>query len=245
MTKLSKKVRAVTTEHKRMESALIEQKYRVLFESLNDAVFLADAETGYIVDTNNQGEMLLGRTRDEIIGMHQSELHPPKASNEYRQRFATHVQKGRAADYDGMIIRKDGSTVPVNISASTITIGRKQLMLGLFRDITELKRAEEALREDEERFHAITSSAHDAIIIMDDTGKIHYWNRAAEKIFGYSVEEVSGKAMHTLIMPQHYRQAYQKGLSTFRVTGQAPVSGLVLELPAVSFLRLYDHPFSS
>jgi len=190
MTKLSKKVRAVTTEHKRMESALIEQKYRVLFESLNDAVFLADAETGYIVDTNNQGEMLLGRTRDEIIGMHQSELHPPKASNEYRQRFATHVQKGRAADYDGMIIRKDGSTVPVNISASTITIGRKQLMLGLFRDITELKRAEEALTNEAIRRRILIEQSRDGIVILDQNSKVYESNQRFAEMIGFSPEEV-------------------------------------------------------
>jgi len=87
------------TERKRMEQELreSEQKYRTLFENLNDAAFLADVETGRILDTNKQGEMLVGRTREEIIGMHQSELHPPGMANEYRQRFATHVHKGRAA----------------------------------------------------------------------------------------------------------------------------------------------------
>ena len=60
------------SERKRAEEALRESgyKYRYLFEELNDAAFLADVETGRILDTNKQGEALLGRTREEIIGMH-------------------------------------------------------------------------------------------------------------------------------------------------------------------------------
>ncbi len=141
------------TERKRLEQALLEseRKYRTLFENLNDAAFLADAETGYILDTNKRGEVLLGRTREEIIDMRQTELHPPEAANEYRQRFATHVQKGRAADYDGEAIRKNGSIVPVNISAAPVTIGEKRLIVGLFRDITERKQMEKEIQDKNEQ----------------------------------------------------------------------------------------------
>ena len=137
------------TERKLAEEALreSEHKYRYLFEELNDAAFLADVETGRILDANKQGEALLGRTREEIIGMHQSELHPPEMAKEYRQRFAIHVEKGHTVDYDGEVIRKDGSIVQVNISAAPVTIGGKQLILGLFRDITERKQAEEREKE--------------------------------------------------------------------------------------------------
>ncbi|MCD6300263.1 MAG: PAS domain S-box protein, partial [Dehalococcoidales bacterium] len=182
------------TQHKRMEEALqeSEQKYRTLFENLNDAVFLADAETGYI-DTNKQGEVMLGRTRAEVIGMHQRELHPPGAANEYRQRFATHVQKGRVADYDGAVIRKDGSIVPVSISATPVTIGGKQLILGLFRDITERKQAEKALKSSEERLKILFEFAPDAYYLSDLKGNFVDGNKAAEKITGYKREELIGK----------------------------------------------------
>ena len=91
----------LAAEYRRTEEALreSEEKYAVLFENLNDAVFLADTQTGKILDTNKQGEAMLGRAREEIIGMHQSEIHPPGRTDEYRQRFAKHVQKGHAADY--------------------------------------------------------------------------------------------------------------------------------------------------
>jgi len=129
------------TERKQAEEALreSEQKYRHLFDELNDAAFLADAETGYVLDTNKQAEVLLGRTREEIIGLHQTEIHPPKSAAKYHHKFANHIQSGHAADYDGEVLRKDGSIVQVNISAAPVTIAGRNLILGLFHDITERK----------------------------------------------------------------------------------------------------------
>ena len=135
------------TQRKQAEEALreSEERYHHLFENLAGAAFLADAETGEIIDINHQGIILLGRSRDEIVGRHQSELHPSDKSEEYKRRFAEHVKRGRAADYDGEAIRKDGTVVPVSIAASTLTIGGRRLILGLFQDITERRRMQERL----------------------------------------------------------------------------------------------------
>ena len=117
-----------------------EEKYRHIFEHLNDAAFLADTATGVILDTNKKGEQLLGRTRDEIIGMHQSRIHPTGREDEYRGRFAEHSDKGKLADFDGEVERKDKTVVPVHISAETLKLGEKKLILGIFRDLTEARR---------------------------------------------------------------------------------------------------------
>jgi len=133
------------------------QRYRLLFENLNDAAFLADAETGIILEANRRAEALLGRWRAEIVGMHQSQLHPPEKLDEYREKFAAHVRNEHTVDFDAEIIRKHGMLVPVVISASTITLDGKRLILGLFRDITERKRMEEDLRRRVE-FERLASS---------------------------------------------------------------------------------------
>ncbi len=195
------------TERKWVEEELreSEEKYRHLFNNLNDAAFLADVETGIIIDTNQQGTTLLGRSRDEIVGMHQSELHPLGKADEYRQRFSTHIRKGHAGDFDGEVIRKNGGIVPVAISASLLTIGGQFLILGLFRDITERKQAEEVLRQSEENLKTYLESAPDGVYLNDLKGTFLYGNKKAEKLTGYKREELVGKSFLKLnLLPKKH-----------------------------------------
>lgn len=140
------------TGEKASEEAIKESeyRYRLLFDNLNDAAFLADSETGLIIESNKPAEVLLGRPLHEIIGMHFSQLHPPEKIAEYRRRFATHAEKGRVADYEGAVIRKNGTIVPVFISAHPLVIGNKKLIFGIFRDLTFQKEAEEKIAHEAE-----------------------------------------------------------------------------------------------
>lgn len=110
--------------------------------------------------------------------------------------------------------------------------GRTVGTCGVNQDITEQKRVEQALRESEERFRMLTSSAQDAIIIMDGEGRISFWNASAEKIFGYTAAEAMGKELHPLLVPAEYLGAYRKGMEAYRITGTGPAVGKTLELTA-------------
>jgi PAS domain S-box-containing protein len=129
------------TEIKRAEEALreSEEKYRGLFEYATDAIFIADTNTNIILDANRQAERLIGRPKDEIIGMHQSKLHPPHQAEYYKDRFRGHVQKGRILDLEAEVIKRDGRIVPVFISASVISLHGKEVIQVLFKDVTEEK----------------------------------------------------------------------------------------------------------
>ncbi len=120
-----------------------EERYRGLFENAHDAIFIADTKTHRILDANRQAEQLLGRPRKEIIGMHQSELHPPDQTDFYEQMFRTAVQERRASELEAEVITKDGRLIPVRISTSVITILGEQVIQGLFRDLTERQRISE------------------------------------------------------------------------------------------------------
>ncbi|MBE0448614.1 MAG: SpoIIE family protein phosphatase [Actinobacteria bacterium] len=96
----------------------------------------------------------------------------------------------------------------------------------LFR---ELKKSEEALRESEERLRSVVQTATDAIVSADSHGKIIFWNRSAEVIFGYSAGEVVNKPL-ALIMPERFREAHQSGIDRVVSTGKSNVIGKTFEV---------------
>ena len=100
-------------------------------------------------------------------------------------------------------------------------------------ELTERKRAEEALRESEEKYRTISATAQDAIVMMDNRGNISYWNPAAERIFGYTTVEAIGNELHTFLGPQRYHEAYKEGFKKFQETGQGVAVGKTLELSAI------------
>lgn len=100
---------------------------------------------------------------------------------------------------------------------------------GVLTDIKARKGAEEVLRESEARFRAVAETANDAIISADRHGNITYFNKAAERIFGYAADEVIGQPL-TLLMPQRFHAAHREGLRRFLTTGERRVIGKTVEL---------------
>ncbi len=99
--------------------------------------------------------------------------------------------------------------------------------------IIERLRTEDIQRESEGKYRAITDTAKDAIIMLDSNGKIIFWNPAAQRIFGYSTDEVLGKDCHDLLMPQIYVSAFQKGFEHYKKTGQGMAIGETIEITAL------------
>ncbi len=184
------------TERKRMLDALreSEQKYRTLFESANDAIFIAGAADGIITDCNVSACVLLGMTRDEILGLHQTSLHPPEDAGEYRRRFAM-ISEGRSEGmfYDNVVVRKNGQRLWVDISSSFFESRGGQFIIGIFRNVTERKKAETAIRMAKQDWETTFDTITDMITIHDENFTIIRSNRAAAEILGLPWLEI-GKA---------------------------------------------------
>lgn len=143
------------TRRKLAEAALqeSEQRYRALMEGANDAILISDTE-GYFLTGNRKAEELLGYTREEISCLHVTQIHPLEEMERLAVEFPKIVQNGSGQVLSGIVLRKDGSTVPIDINASVVEVGGKPVVLGIFRDITERKKAELALRDSEARFRS-------------------------------------------------------------------------------------------
>ncbi len=123
-----------------------ESKYRKLFDIANDAIFVADAETGNLTYANKKAQELIGIPLEKIIGMHQSQLHPKEDAKKYRKIFEQHIQNGAAITENIFVLNRDKKKIPVEISASVTEIGGKKFIQGIFRDVTERKQIEKQLK---------------------------------------------------------------------------------------------------
>ncbi|MFX1502738.1 MAG: MASE3 domain-containing protein, partial [Promethearchaeota archaeon] len=123
-----------------------EEKFRLTFENASDAIIWADTETGNIINCNHTAELLLEREKEEIIGMHQTKIHPPEKSEFYKNLFRKHLYSEEIHSDDAEILTKSGKIVPVTITASTIKISEQPLIQGIFHNISERKKAEQRLK---------------------------------------------------------------------------------------------------
>ena len=183
-------------ERKRAEGALkeSEKKYRTQFEQALDAIFIADAETGILIDCNYAAAELVGRTKSELVGKHQRSLHPPEeVGGAFSATFKEHLEKKEGLPLEAQVITKNGDIRDVSIKANIFELNGKKVLQGIFRDITDHKRAEEALRESEEKYRRVLEGSPDPIVVYDMAGKVIYLNPAFTQVFGWTPEELLGK----------------------------------------------------
>ena len=185
------KVTEENEERKRAEATLInsEARFRTLFEDASDAIFIADVETGAIIDCNSNAEKLIGRPRSEIIGLPQTELHPHGETEKYREIFQQHVQHGGIVNCEMEVLHNDGRRIPVIISARATVFNGKKMMMGYFLDITERKRAEEALRESEAMLRQIIDTSPIPMVVYREEKNYHI-NKKFVETFGYTMEDI-------------------------------------------------------
>src|SRR5260221_359878 len=185
------KVARDITERKLAEQALRETaaRLRTLTETAVDGVILIDAR-GVVLMFNSACEKLFGYSADEVIGENVKMLMPQPYRREH-DRYITNYRDTRDPKIIGSgreVIgrRKDGSTFPMDLSVGEARQDGESIFVGIVRDITKRKLAEQALRETAARLRTVTDTADDGVILIDARGVVLQFITACEKMFSYS-----------------------------------------------------------
>jgi len=207
------------TERKRMETALREneEKYRLLFEKETDAIILIDAGTLEMQEVNEAFIKLYGYPREEIKTMEVTEL----AGGEGAESAS--LRRTLSGNDDPVAIRwhrkKDETVFPVEITSGTFHLKGRKMICSIIRDITERMSSEMALQESENKFRDLSEKSIVGIYLIQDDAFM-YVNPMFAEIFGYSVDELTGKKgpVH-MVLPADW-PSVKKTLSK-RLSGEA------------------------
>jgi PAS domain S-box-containing protein len=206
-----------------------EETARALLNAASDSAILIDNE-GTIIAINEIAVHRLGKIDNEVVRMNLFDMFPPAVAKKRKARADEVIRSGEPVHFED----QSGGLVFNNTFYPLFGKRGKVEKLAIYiRDITDQRRAEEALRESEERFRSIATTAQDALIMMDRQGYISFWNEAAERIFGYTKKEVIGKDLHRLLAPERYLDDFDKKFSHFKATGKGDGIGRTLEMSAI------------
>ena len=191
------------TERKLAEETLLvsEEHYRVLFNEALDGICLADAETGLIIDCNKTLASLVGREREELIGKSQKILHPPRISDAaFSPEFEQHLADKEGNILETQIITSTGLIREVEIKANHIIMQGRETLQGVFRDITETRKAQEELAKERNLLLELINNMPDRIYVKDTQSRFVLCNNALVKLRGKSnPDEVIGKTDFDLV----------------------------------------------
>jgi PAS domain S-box-containing protein len=164
-------------------------RLRTFVDHATDAFFLLD-DDWTVLDVNRQASHGLGYSRQELIGKHKSDF-DVGLDDASIQRLKQRMVAGEAITFETRHRRKDGTSFPVEVRVGQFEQGGRRFLC-LVRDITERKRAEDELRESEERFRTFVDHATDSFFLFDEQQAVLDVNRQACESLGYSREEMIG-----------------------------------------------------
>jgi PAS domain S-box-containing protein len=209
------------TERRRAEEALAEseRRYRLRFEGAFDGL-LCCTEAGEVVEANPALCRMLGHTAEELTRLTAADLADDLP--QLRRHLAAVVAQGGAC-CETRLRRKDGSAVDVEISGSVIESGGRRVLHLITRDVSERKRAEEALREERHFSDRVLDAAEALILVLDPSGRVVRFGGACAAVSGYREDEVRGRAFWEVLVPQAARDTV-RGHFAHEVEQQAPLA---------------------
>ncbi|MEJ8804482.1 PAS domain S-box protein [Pontibacter sp. H249] len=207
-------------------------RLKAIIDTAIDGIITIDNK-GIIETVNPAAARIFGYAPEEVIGNNVKMLMPEPDHSLHDQYIENYHRTG-----EGKIIgigrevlgkKKDGTVFPFLLSISEVNLKDKQIFTGIVHDITELKKAEAALRESENKINSIIQGAVDGIITINKRGIIEMVNPAAAKQFGYNAEELLGQSIN-MLMPEPDSSLHDSYMHHYHVTGEKRIIGIGREV---------------
>jgi diguanylate cyclase (GGDEF)-like protein/PAS domain S-box-containing protein len=201
--------------------------------SVTDQGMVAVDMDGRCVLANDAAARMLGTVPTLLLGSGVHDEHHGRPAGEAPEAcpLCAPLHTGRPSRGSGELVKVNGATVTVDYISSLLSHDGQPIAVFSFQDVGSRAHTEAALRQLEMKYRAVTESANDAIVSADARGNIVSWNRGGQVMFGYDEADVLGKPL-TILMPERYRDAHERGMGRFLLTGEPRVIGSTVEVHA-------------
>lgn len=221
--------------HLQIEKFALSMHYAHLTRYANDVILLMD-EAGRIVDANDRAVELYGYARPQLIGLSLEDLQAPRAAAGDAREPPPWTRDGRI--YETLHRRRDGTVIPVEVSARIFEVAGKPYRQAIIRDITQRKRAEEALLQREHEYMALAEHSPDIIARFDRTRRYVYVNSPIEAATGLGRGQFIGKRNVELGLPRQVIELWERSMEATIRTAQEQRFEFVFPGPAGD--RVYE-----
>lgn len=208
-----------------------------VFHTSQDAVLLMDNER--FIDCNLAAAQVLGYdSRDGLLLAKPAAISPRQQPDGRDSREKAREMMRIAFEksfhrFEWMHRKANGDDIPIEVTLTSISLGGKNVLHCHWRDLTEYKQAETLLRYNEEKFRTIADATPDAVIMTDPAGNATYWNPSAQRIFGYTPEEVLGRPAAETLLPVRYHNVARIIGAQIAGSDQATTTGNARQLFAL------------
>lgn len=206
-----------------------EKQYRFLLENMREGIQVIGHDWRYLFVNSSVVEQSKYSNK-ELLGHTMMEKYPGIENTELFKVLQQCMKERTAKVFENEFTFPDGKKEWFELSIQQVPEG----IFILSMDITERKKAEEAIIASEETRRLIMNSAQDAIVCIDSNSLITVWTPQAEKVFGWNEQEALGKNLTSMIIPPQYRERHSNGMKHYLHTGEGPVLNKLIEITAVN-----------
>ena len=191
-----------------------EKRLQAIMDNSTALIFLKDSE-GHYLQINRRFEEIFHIANCDIIGKTDEEVFPPTQAAAFRANDRRVLGTRVAMEFEEVALHDDGPHTNIVLKCPLLNAqGQPYALCGIVTDITERRRADQAIRESEARLAGILDIAQDAIIMIDGSNRVVMFNQGAEHIFGYAAQEMIGRPLNQLL-PSRFHESHLQHITAF------------------------------